>query len=339
MTMKKLLCTILVFAMIASLTACGLSKSTNTKKDPLDFDSDDKTASPKVTEAPTPSPSPIPEPTFCGGFKDEELNADAKNVPAVCILDAETGDVLYSTENFRERKYIASVTKLLTALTALDWIKESELDEKVTIEGRWLKLLKTDSSIDAYGLKEGAKYTLGDLFALMLVKSYGDAAESIRYICEGRSGRDFFELMNEKAQEIGMTASHFDNTIGLDIGNNFTENYSTAYDAALLIKAAMKSEIIRYYASGKKIKLTDGNTLDSTNSILHNGPKIDNLSVVCGKTGGTKAAQLTLAVGFKDELTGKEYAAVYLHSKDWGNLNNELIYTMKFVLQEAGEKN
>lgn len=332
--MKKYVLILIALLCLFSFSACEEYKSQNTKKDPINIDFGKKTTAAATEEAtPAPTATPIPEPTHSGGYSEEEL---ASSAPAICVIDTETGEVVYKTDNYQEEKYIASITKLITALTALDYL---DISETVTIKASWLKLLDTDRSIDKFGLKAGNKINVGDLFGLMLVKSYGDAAEVLRYLTEEKTGKDFLVLMNEKARSIGMTMSHFDNTIGLDIGNNFTENYSTAFDVALLLEEAMKSDVIRYYASGKSIKLKNGTTLDSTNSILHNGTKTSAFTVVCGKTGVTRAAANTLAVGFKDETTGKEYAAVYIHAKDWASLNSELLYTMNYVLQEMNKSN
>lgn len=318
--MKKLTCAVLAIVLLFGTCACGRKNKTvkNRKGKNIYFDTTAAPYSPKETLTPGEEPTPVPTmapPKFSG--------------QAFCVMNAENGEVVYE-QNSREVKYIASITKLLTALTALDYL---EPDETVTIRNEWLKLLKSDPSIECYGMKDGQKYTVNDVITMALIKSFGDAAEVLRGATEEKTGEDFLKLMNDKAQEIGMEQSHFDNTIGLDIGNNFKENYSTAEDAALLLSMAMKNETIVNACCGKKVTLTDGKTLTHGNTLLSKGTGYDDYEVVCGKTGATNASGYSLAFGVKDPATNTRYAIIYLHGpKSWNTVNTEISEIAEYVI-------
>ncbi len=315
---RRICCAVLAVITVFALVACGKKTDRHNKNAPIIIDQSGKsTAVPNAPEA-TPEPTMAP-PEISGS--------------AICVIDEETGEIVYGKDT-ESRYYIASISKLLTALTAMDWV---DTEENVTVKSGWLNLVKTDTSIDCYGLKAGDRVNVGDLFSMALVKSYGDAAECLRGIAEEKSGRNFIELMNEKAAEIGMTASHFDNTIGLDIGNNFTENYSTAHDAALLAAEAMKYPLIVQNCAGTKVEMKNGKVLSHSSPLLVKGTDDERISVVGGKSGSTKAAGATLAVSLVDNATGKHYAVAYLHGGNTEIIRTEIVYAVKYVISGGTE--
>ncbi len=149
---------------------------------------------------------------------------------AVMLLDATTGQVLFE-KNADEQIYPASTTKILTCVLALE---KGNLDDTVTIgeEGDW-----TGSGYSLMGLKKGQQISLKELIYGMMLISGNDAAAAIA-VHIGGSIEGFAAMMNEKAQELGMTGSHFVTPHGVDTDGH----YVTARDMATLSLYAMKNE-------------------------------------------------------------------------------------------------
>lgn len=315
--MRKIICGIISVLLVFSLFACAKEEESETIKDsPIIFNRE--TQKPEENgDVVTPSPEPPAEPIFTGN--------------AVCILDAATGDVVYGTKE-NDKYYIASITKLITALVALDYLNENDT---LTVKSGWIEITNKDWTINQQGYKTGNRCVVKDLLKLMLVKSFGDCAEILAGATEEASGIDFITLMNEKAEELGLAHTSFDNVIGLDMGNGFMDNYSTAAETAKLLIAAMKNETIKAICSDKTVVLTNGTKIENANLFIKNGSGYDNFSVVGGKNGSTNLAGNTEAILFRDNATGKEYAACYLGGKSASTLKSELTYIMDYVLRTA----
>ena len=322
--MKRIAALMLVLAVCFSLAACKNRTPVYERKTPVYLETpepktdspwgDGKNSTPVPVEEETPTPGPSY--TFSGY--------------AFCVMNAATGEVVLG-KNENDRNYIASITKLLTCLTALDYLSP---EESVKIEPGWLDFLKKDESIECYGFKEGSTQKVDDLVCMALIRSFGDAAVVLGKAAEVRAGRSFIDLMNEKALLYGMYSSHFDNVIGLDIGNNYTENYSTAADAARLMKEALKNETVMRASAGKSIKLSNGTTLSNTSSYLANGSNSDLYEIIGGKTGSTKAAGSNLALAVRNTSNGDIYAVVYLHASGVNVLAAELHEIIESVCGE-----
>ena len=127
---------------------------------------------------------------------------------------------------FNEKHLIASTTKIMTAVLA---IESGKLDDMVTINE---SILKSHGS--GIYIKEGEKISLRNLVYGLLLRSGNDAALAIEDYLGGHD--KFVNKMNEKAGEIGMKNTVFNNPSGLD--DDETGNYSTCYDMALLMKYA-----------------------------------------------------------------------------------------------------
>lgn len=152
----------------------------------------------------------------------DSLSVSAKSA---ILMDASTGQVLYQKDAFI-RLPMASTTKIMTAVVALenaDLEKEIEVSPKATgIEG---------SSIYLY---PNEKITMESLLYALLLESANDAATAIAIAVAG-SPEAFAQKMNEKAEEIGLKNTHFENPHGLD----GKEHYTTAYDLAKLSAYAL----------------------------------------------------------------------------------------------------
>ncbi|KAB8138377.1 D-alanyl-D-alanine carboxypeptidase [Gracilibacillus oryzae] len=213
------------------------------------------------------------------------------------LIDQSTGRVLYE-KNANERSLIASITKIMTAIVA---IESGKLNEYVSVSDR---SIGTEGS-SIYLTKED-QFTLEELVYGLMLRSGNDAAVAISEQVGG-SEEGFVHLMNEKADWIGMTDTHFDNPHGLDSDTHF----STAYDMALLMKYAMENETFVEISGTKSFKAND------RDYSWHNKNKLlTSLYEYCigGKTGYTKAAGRTLVTAA--EKNGQRLIAVTINGPD-----------------------
>lgn len=209
------------------------------------------------------------------------LNIKAYNSSAssAIMMDMDSGRILYS-KDIHNKRSIASISKIMTAILA---IESGKINDTVTIG---------DEIKKAYGsgiyIKENEEMKLLDLVYGLMLRSGNDAAESIAKNVSG-STEEFVNLMNEKAKQLGMKNTTFNNPSGLDTPKS---NYSTAYDMALLTSYAMKNDLYKKITSTKKYTLkTNMNTY-----IWYNKNKLLNnyKYTTGGKTGFTEIAKRTL---------------------------------------------
>lgn len=191
------------------------------------------------------------------------------------VMDAASGRVLYE-DNAHEKMLIASTTKLMTALVALDL--QQDLDTTYIMTSDVCEI--EGSSIY---LQCGEEITLRALLYGLLLRSGNDAAIAIAKNCAG-SVEQFVTLMNEKAAALSMHNTSFENPNGLD----GPQHYSTAYDMALLARACLENETLRSIVSTKQISFSP-RTFQNHNKLLW--MREDCIGM---KTGYTKAAGRTL---------------------------------------------
>jgi len=153
--------------------------------------------------------------------------AGAISAKAYALVEAETGRLILGA-NVSERLPMASTTKIMTGLLACE---SGRLDEEFVVPEEPLRV--EGSSM---GLVPGERITLRDLVYGLMLESGNDAANTIAYLLEG-SIEAFAEKMNEKARELGLENTHFDNPSGLD----GPTHYTTALDLARLGAHAMKN--------------------------------------------------------------------------------------------------
>ena len=152
------------------------------------------------------------------------------------VLVDESGGVLYR-KNESERRGMASTTKIMTALIALETLS---LDDVVTFP----RDAVSDGS-SAY-FAPGENVRVSDLLYALMLRSANDAAACIAIVAAG-SIEAFAAMMNERAKRIGLTDTHFDNPHGLDSKTH----YSTALDMAKLTLEALKNPAFREIVSTK----------------------------------------------------------------------------------------
>ncbi len=225
------------------------------------------------------------------------------NVKAsIVVMDADSGRILYS-KNKSERKLIASTTKIMTTIIALE---NAKLSDKLKVG----KEIQTVNGSMIY-VKEGETFTLNDLLHGLMLQSGNDAAMIIA--SKIMSYDNFIAQMNLKAHKLGMYNTTFENPHGL---NDDTKNYSTAEDMSKLIRYAIKNKDFLNITSTKKYKVD--------NYIWYNKNKLlsDYKYLISGKIGYTKASgQVFVSAAKKD---GKTLVIASIDENDKFNLHKNL---------------
>ena len=162
--------------------------------------------------------------------------ADTGNV--TIIMDIDSGRILYQN-NINQKKLIASTTKIMTCIIVLE---NSNIESSIKVGDEILSMYGTNIYIE-----KGEILKIRDLLYGLMLRSGNDAAITLAYNTLGYD--EFINKMNEKAKEIGMKNTLFNNPHGLD---DETKNYSTAYDMALLSRYAYNNPIYRKIISTKK---------------------------------------------------------------------------------------
>ena len=169
---------------------------------------------------------------------------DEEVISTNAILVDESADIIIAAKGADERIYPASMTKVLTVLVAAEQIKEEDLDDifTMTLEITDYAYVNDCSSV---GFLNGEEVTVRDLFYGTVLPSGGDAALGLATYIAG-SHEAFVDMMNAKLEELGIADSaHFTNCIGL----YNEDHYCTAYDMAVIMKAAMQNELCREFLS------------------------------------------------------------------------------------------
>lgn len=266
---------------------------------------------------------------------------------AAFVVDRTTGTVLYAYEA-DTRLYPASLTKLLTALVVLE---QGQLTDTITMTSSALASMEYNASVA--GLAVGESYTTEQVLYCMLLPSGNDAAALLAEHYGG-SLEGFALLMNEKAQALGCTDSHFVNPHGL----HNEEHYSTARDMATIFLAFLEQEELvtilssREYVMAEATDEEDPWTVYCTNVFISDRvlPDLLDERVICGKTGFTNAAGRCLAVLSRQDdmelvsiLLGAEkegdwFDGRFNHFIETRNLLDHLYSTYAITtLVEAGE--
>lgn len=220
--------------------------------------------------------------------KITSVQAISTSATSAILMDLDGGRILYAEEIHNQRS-VASISKVMTAIVS---IENKNIEDKVTIG---------EEINTAYGsgiyIKSGEELTMKDLLYGLMLRSGNDAALAIAHHTAG-SVEKFVVKMNEKAKEIGMTNSIFNNPSGLDQEKG---NFSTAYDMALLMRYAYQNETFRTIMGTKQYKLTT----NKNTYVWTNKNKLLNLYkyTTGGKTGFTEKARRTLiTTASKDDL-------------------------------------
>lgn len=252
-----------------------------------------------------------------GGLVDIGTDTtDAWVAEGAGLFNKTTGEVRFA-KNIYGQLYPASTTKILTAYIAL---KEGNLDDVVTVSEQAVDL-ESDSS--NCGLLAGDQITLRDLLYGLMMPSGNDAANAIAEYISGDTVK-FAAKMNEEAQRLGATASHFMNPHGLPD----EEHYTSVYDLYLLFSAATEDErfcdLLRETSHTATYKQADGSEKSvewkSTNRYFNGEAEApDGFTVLGGKTGTTGAAGYCLVLLAKNQK-GENLISIVMKADGRSNL-------------------
>ena len=229
---------------------------------------------------------------------------------AAALFDEDGREVLYSKDAF-ERLYPASITKVMTALVALEY---GNLSDQVTVTE---DAVITESGATLCGIEPGDVLTLEQLLYGLMLPSGNDAGAAIAVHIAG-SIEAFADMMNVEADRIGAVDTHFVNPHGL----HDPDHYTTAYDLYLIFHEAMKNPVFReitgttaYTASYRD---RSGQTVSKTwkgGNWFMTGERETpaGITVIGGKTGTTQAAGYCLIMA-EEAADGGEYVSVVLKS-------------------------
>lgn len=243
--------------------------------------------------------------------ENEKPMPPSNHAEAAALIDVTSGRLLYSKKG-DERMRIASLTKIMTAIVA---IERGNLKDTVKITKN--SFAKEGSSLF---LKLGEEMSLENLLYGLMLRSGNDAASAIAEHVGG-SEEGFVLMMNEKAVELGLSNSHFMNPHGLDHDNH----YSSANDLAKLTAYALKNATFKEIVKTPMKKAPNPNEKwdykwDNKNKMLRFYDGADGV-----KTGYTKKAFRCLVSSAT--RNGQQIAAVTLNDgDDWNDHSNMLDY-------------
>lgn len=206
------------------------------------------------------------------------------------LLEVNTGTVLFA-QNADEHLYPASITKIMTALVAIE--NTEDFGDMLTFSDAAVNGIAWDSS--RIGAMVGEQMTVEQALYGLMLKSGNDCAVALAEYVSG-SEEAFCELMNARAAELGCTNTHFVNAHGLHDENHYT----TAHDMALIMQAAIQNDVFHTIDSTVTYSVpwtnmhSDGFSWTMSNKMMN--PRSDYYyeGVLCGKTGYTDQAGNTL---------------------------------------------
>ena len=227
-------------------------------------------------------------------FAEEKTGVElADNVRSAILIERDTGKVLYE-KNSNESLPPASMTKVMTMLLIMEALDEGKLsyDEKVRASEYAASMGGSQIFLEA-----GEEMTVEELLKGIAIGSGNDAAVAMAERIAG-SEEAFIDMMNKKAEELGLKDTKFQNTTGLPVD----EHYSSAHDMAIMSKELLKYEDITKYTGKYEAYLREDTDnkfwLVNTNKLVRFYPGVDGL-----KTGFTREAMYCLtATAEKDGM-------------------------------------
>jgi D-alanyl-D-alanine carboxypeptidase (penicillin-binding protein 5/6) len=211
---------------------------------------------------------------FFAGQANAAAEPPSFKARAAIVADGSTGEILLE-HNADRRVAIASITKIMTALVTLE---NARPNQRVVVSGPAPSI--GESTIH---LTVGERVRVNDLLAAALIQSANDAAYALAtYVGDG-SVRRFVDLMNQRADELGLDDTHFVRPDGLDV----TGHYSSARDVLTLTREAMKEPLFRRLVRQRGGRIAGERSLYAWNDLLRTGSYP---GIVGVKTGHTDAA-------------------------------------------------
>ena len=239
------------------------------------------------------------------GKNSGSVNLNFLYSPNAVLINRETGSAL-AENNSAQRIYPASLTKIMTAVLAIEHTKD--LNSTITLPYGFFERLYEEGASMA-GFAPGEEVTYRDLLYGILLPS---GAECCMAFAEGISGSEeaFTGLMNQKAEALGMKNTHFCNCTGLHSAGH----YSTVEDIAILMRYALENQDFRraftssFYTTVSTGQHPQGFTFYSSMFRHLDGTEVPGGKILGGKTGFTDEAGLCLAS--LAEVNGTEYILV-----------------------------
>ena len=230
------------------------------------------------------------------------LAAPEVAAPSCLLMERSTGTVLYEKEADRQLAP-ASVTKIMTLLLVMEAIERGQL--------RWDGLVTASAHAAEKGgsqvfLEENEQMTVRDMVKCVTVSSANDCAAALAEAVAG-SESAFVEQMNRRAEELGMTGTHFANCTGLDDEAGADVHYTTARDIAVMSRELLSHPEIRQFTTIWMDTIRDGTFgLSNTNKLVRFYPDTTGL-----KTGYTSSAGYCMSASAERE--GMELIATVMH--------------------------
>ena len=260
-------------------------------------------------------------------FKTDATGALVPDIRAAAavIFDPQSGQVLWG-ENAQDRRSIASITKVMTAVVFLE--DQPDLSQVVTVER-----VDTYAASTTY-LRANERLTLDGLLHLTLIASDNAAARALARLSHGGTA-SFIERMNTKAAELGLTSMSFADPSGLN-----PENVSSAYDLSRLITYAATDErtgpIVAPIMRTAEYKVTTNRRtigIHNTNRLVMDG----DVDVLGGKTGFISKAGHCLATLLRLPQTNQQVAVVVLGANSNPGRFWETRHLFKWLSDKTGE--
>lgn len=230
------------------------------------------------------------------------LAAPETKAPSCILMDAATGTVLYELDADHQLAP-ASVTKVMTLLLVMETIDRGQLD--------WEDMITASATAAAKGgsqvyLEENEQMSVRDMVKCVVVSSANDCATALAEAVAG-SESSFVDKMNQRAQELGMTNTHFANCTGLDDEAGADVHYTTSRDIAIMSRELLKHDAIREFTTIWMDTVRDGSFgLSNTNKLVRFYQGTTGL-----KTGFTQAAGYCMSASA--ERDGMELIAVVMN--------------------------
>ena len=226
------------------------------------------------------------------------------DAPAACLLEQETGTVIYE-KDAHSKRHIASVTKVMTLLLILEAIEDGSLTWDTPVIAS-----KTAASMGGsqIWLEEGETMTVREMVKCITVVSANDCSVAMaEHLCGTEQA--FAQKMNDRAMELGMEHTHFTNCTGLF---DEDDHYACAYDVAIMARQLMRHEAIREFSTIWTDTARNGEFgLSNTNKLIHYYDGATGL-----KTGFTNGAMYCLAATAEREGTAYVAAVLGAESSD-----------------------
>ena len=247
--------------------------------------------------------------------------ADARGIAAEDLPDIDASNAfvmgkngtVYYARSADEQAKIASITKVMTAILA---VENCKMDEKITVSNAAAAVGNSTA-----GLLEGDELTVEQALRGLMIPSGNDAAIALaEHVGKKLDPKTkdavatFVKAMNERAKKLGCTGTLFENPHGLDFDEWAGDMHSTAHDVALMMQEAMKDDTIREVMASKDpwIEVTGADGSDHSHSMDTHNVLLDQDGNIGGKTGTTDDAGYCFASAYNRD--GDEIYTVVLNS-------------------------